>query len=157
MWNPGFPFADKRRAKVFGYHRSFCVLSDHYRGTADKPGLVLGLDRGGSCQGMAFRLAPATALTALNYLWDREMVTDVYEPRIIRVQMNDCDVFARTFVVNTAHRHYMGRLPDDEILSYISQGVGVSGRNVDYLVNTASHLQSLGIKDRALRRISRQI
>src|SRR3546814_813588 len=81
MWNPGFAFLERQPALLRGYHRAFCIYSEHYRGTRERPGLVLGLDRGGSCRGIAFRVAQAAARAVLGYLWDREMVPSVYAPR----------------------------------------------------------------------------
>src|SRR3546814_10936418 len=90
MWNPGFDFLEKRPALLRGYHRAFCIYSEHYRGTRERPGLVLGLDRGGSCRGIAFRVAQAAAREVLGYLWDREMVTRSEERRVGKECVSTC-------------------------------------------------------------------
>ena len=87
MWNPGFPFAERHAATLPGYHRSFCVASHRYRGTPERPGLVLGLDRGGSCRGIVFRVAAADVPVALDYLWEREMDNRVYLPKLLQVRL----------------------------------------------------------------------
>src|SRR3546814_18492414 len=112
MWNPGFDFLEKRPALLRGYHRAFCIYSEHYRGTRERPGLVLGLDRGGSCRGIAFRVAQAAAREVLGYLWDREMVTSVYAPRTVALWVGGRRIGAEAFVVAREHAQYAGRLDD---------------------------------------------
>ncbi|WP_442943687.1 gamma-glutamylcyclotransferase [Nitrospirillum sp. BR 11752] len=151
MWNPGFPFEERRRATVRGWHRGFSVYSFHHRGTRACPGAVLGLDRGGACRGIAYRVTAAHAPGVLDYLWEREMPNEVYEPRLLTAALdNGARVAALAFTVLRGHEQYCGRLPADEVARLIRQGVGESGRNVDYLVNTVRHLHELGIRDRNL-------
>ncbi len=157
LWNPGFDCLEKQPARLFGYHRSFCIYSDYYRGTVEQRGLVLGLDRGGSCQGVAFRLAPDDAHDILDYLWDREMITSIYRLRVVAVRLGDRRVRCRTFVVNRGHEEYAGRLPDDEIVQMIRKGVGVTGSNREYLKNTVGHLDELGIGDGPLHHLLRLV
>lgn len=157
LWKPGFEFLEKRPALLYGYHRSFCIYSDYYRGTAENIGLVLGLDRGGSCQGLAFRLAPDAAHGILDYLWDREMITSVYDLRVMAAHTDAGPVRCRTFVANRMHEEYAGRLPQDEIVRLIRRGVGVTGSNREYLENTVGHLDALGIGDGPLHRLLRQV
>jgi cation transport protein ChaC len=157
LWKPGFEFVEKRPALLYGYHRSFCIYSDYYRGTADNLGLVLGLDRGGSCQGLAFRLAPDAAHGILDYLWDREMITSVYDLRVMVAHTDVGSVRCRTFVANRMHEEYAGRLPQDEIVRMIRRGVGVTGSNREYLENTVGHLDALGIGDGPLHRLLQQV
>lgn len=153
MWNPGFEFAESREALLRGWHRSFCVYSHGYRGTVERPGLVLGLDRGGSCRGMAFRVARAQAREVLAYLWEREMVRGVYHPRILHPRCEGGRPPCHAFTVDRDHMQYAGRLPVDEMVRLIRQGVGESGRNTDYLVNTVRHLDELGINDGPLHHL----
>ncbi|MDZ5647195.1 gamma-glutamylcyclotransferase [Nitrospirillum sp. BR 11828] len=151
MWNPGFPFAERRRATVRGWHRGFSVYSFLHRGTRACPGAVLGLDRGGACRGIAYRVTAADAPGVLDYLWEREMPNEVYEPRLLTAALdNGARVAALAFTAVRGHEQYCGRLPPDEVARLIRQGVGESGRNVDYLVNTVRHLHELGIRDRNL-------
>lgn len=153
MWNPGFPHLDIREAMLHGWHRSFCVYSHRYRGTPEKPGLVLGLDRGGSCRGMALKVARTDAVDVLGYLWDREMVTGVYRPCLLKARAGDESLSCHTFVADRRHRQYAGGLPMDEMVRLIRQGVGESGLNRDYLANTVRHLDEAGVTDGPLHRL----
>ena len=153
MWQPGFDYLERQPALLYGYHRSFCVYSEYYRGTQERPGLVLGLDRGGCCRGIAFRLARGAAHDILDYLWEREMVTAVYAPKVISLHLAGRRVMGRTFVAYRRHYQYAGRLPDAKIVAMIRQGVGKAGTNIAYLEATAAHLNTLGIADDPLHRL----
>jgi len=153
MWRPDFPFVDRARALVHGYHRAFCVYSHVYRGTRERPGLVLGLDNGGSCTGVAYRVAADHAEAAVEYLIRREMVTRVYMPRWVTARIGDTTIRAHTYTAAHNHVQYAGRLSEDEALRLILQGHGRSGPNTEYLSNTVSHLDALGISDQPLRRL----
>ncbi|WP_342760797.1 gamma-glutamylcyclotransferase [Azospirillum thermophilum] len=160
MWNPGFPFRERHAAVLNGYHRRFCVSSHRYRGTPERPGLVLGLDRGGSCRGIVFRIAAADVPRALDYLWEREMDNRVYLPKMLRVRLRDgrteageAAVEACCFVVNRAHHQYCGFLDETAMIERIAGCCGQRGPNIDYLANTVEHLEELGIRDTALYRL----
>ncbi len=150
MWNPGFAYEERAPGKLVGAHRSFCVKSVHWRGTPERPGLVLGLDRGGACIGIAFRVAPERAAATLAYLREREQVTNIYREAVRRVWLKDGStraVRAVTFLVDRGHAQYAGALSREERLHLIRQGHGVGGPNVDYVTATARHLAELGIRD----------
>ena len=116
MWRPGFPFVESGPGRLRGYHRSLCVLSHVHRGTPERPGLVLGLDRGGSCRGMAFRVAGPDAASTLAYLREREQVTAVYVERVLGVTLDDGRrIAAVTYLVDRRHPQYAGRLPEAEL------------------------------------------
>lgn len=153
MWKPGFEFVEARPALLHGWHRSFCIYSHRYRGTPERPGLVLGLDRGGSCRGMVYRIARSRALEVLDYLWDREMVNGVYTPRIMDLGTPGGRLSCHAFTADRGHYQYAGGLDDGEMVRLIRQGVGKGGDNRDYLANTVRHLEELGIPDRALHRL----
>jgi glutathione-specific gamma-glutamylcyclotransferase len=153
MWNPGFPHVESRPALLRGYHREFCVSSHRYRGTRERPGLVLGLDRGGSCRGIAFRAAAAAVPEALAYLWDREMMSGVYRPRMVPVATREGAVRACAFVADPYHRQYCGCLSIDVVTARIRDCRGERGANLDYLANTVGHLRELGIRDARLERL----
>lgn len=154
MWEPGFDYAEVRPALLRGYHRAMCVLSTHYRGCAESPGLVLGLDRGGACRGRAFRVASADADAVIAYLHAREMITNTYRPRHLPVSLDDGRrVAAYGFVVRRDHPQYCGRLAQEEAARLIRQGCGSRGRSRDYLANTIMHLEELGIREGALHRL----
>jgi cation transport protein ChaC len=160
IWRPGFAHAGQHRALLRGWHRSFCLWSTRYRGTPERPGLVLGLDRGGACQGVAFRVPGAHAAEVLHYLDDRELPDGaevVYHRRVVRVRVLDMPghvVPAVTYVVNRASRNYAPRLPADRAAAVIAAGVGAMGPNREYLLNTLGHLAGLGVRDPGLERIA---
>jgi len=153
MWNPGFPYEERVPARLLGAHRSLCVLSVHWRGTKEKPGLVMGLDRGGSCVGIAFRVAKDHAAATLDYLREREQVTNIYRESVSRVWLKDGSgrtVPAVAFMVDRSHSQYAGTLSNEERLHLIRQGYGVGGPNGDYVRATNQHLAELGIRDAEL-------
>ncbi|NIX75163.1 gamma-glutamylcyclotransferase [Microvirga terricola] len=154
MWRPGFPFVETRHAHLSGYHRSLCVFSHVHRGTPDNPGLVLGLDRGGRCHGVAFRVTPQEAEATVHYLREREQVTAVYLERRLPVRLNDGRaVTALAYVVDRKHEQYAGRLAFEEVLTLVRQGRGVSGANPDYVRSTHEHLLGMGVVDPLLARL----
>ena len=148
MWDPGFNFEDVLRARLFGYHRALCVLSIRYRGTSDRPGIVLGLDRGGSCHGRAFRVAQPNVEATRTYLKERELVTGAYRPMTAAVRLEDGRrIKALTFVARRDHRQYVGSLPLAQTVEYIRQGCGPKGTAREYLANVVTQLDALGIHD----------
>jgi cation transport protein ChaC len=154
MWKPEFPFVKAESALLRGWHRAFCIWSVHYRGTAEKPGLVLGLDRGGACRGRAFLIAPKDAAEVARYLHEREMVTGVYEPRYVTIELASGEkTSAATFLADPRHSQYAGKLEPAELLRIIGEREGRAGSNLDYLRNTVRHLDELGIADGPLHRV----
>jgi len=157
MWRPDFTYAEARPARLGGWHRSMCVLSNIYRGTDARPGLVLGLDRGGSCAGRAFRVDPAAWPAVRQQLHDRELVTGVYLPRFIPARLDDgrrVPVYA--FVVDRDHRQYW-RGDQAAAAALVRQGIGQAGRSRDYLANTIRHMEELGLRESALHRLLRLV
>jgi cation transport protein ChaC len=158
IWRPGFAHAGMHRALLRGWHRSFCLWSHRYRGTPERPGLVLGLDRGGACQGVAFQVPGLQAAEVLRYLDDRELPDGaevVYHRRVVPVRLDSGrTVPAVTYVVNRSSRNYVPRLPAERAAATIAEGVGQMGANRDYLLNTLHHLAGLGVRDRRLARIA---
>ncbi len=157
MWNPGFPHAEARPALLRGYHRRFCVWSHSYRGTPECPGLVLGLDRGGSCQGMAFKVGSAESEAVLDYLHEREMTTRVYHPRLVRLLTAEGPELGLAFVVNRHHVQYTGRLSLEDTAELIAEAAGDRGACSEYLCNTVQKLESLSIDPGALRPLLRLV
>lgn len=154
MWTPGFPFVEVRPARLHGYHRALCIYSIRGRGTDDRPGLVLGLDRGGSCVGRAYRVAAAEWEAVGAYLHAREMVTNVYRPAFLTVRLDDGRrVAAYGFVARRDHVQYTGRLSEEKMAELILQGAGWHGTSLDYLSQTVAQLDGLGITAGALHRI----
>ncbi len=151
MWDPGFPFVAQETGVLRGYHRRFCIYSTRHRGTPERPGLVFGLDHGGSCRGMVFRVAAEEVARVLDYLWAREMSSNVYRPKLLPVRLESgARVAACAFVVDRAHPQYCRHLDLDQSAALIRDGVGGRGPNIEYLTNTLEHLHQLGIVDHGL-------
>lgn len=158
MWRPGFPHAERHRASLNGYHRSLCIYSHVHRGTPAAPGLVFGLDRGGRCRGIAFRVEPGSEAATLDYLRAREQATSVYVERCVRIRLDDGrDVLATTYVADRRHPQYAGRLPPEDLIRFVRQGVGISGPNPDYVRATHQHLVEMGVSDPVLAGIARDL
>lgn len=155
MWNPGFPHLEVRRGRLYGFHRRFCIYSHIYRGTPETPGLVLGLDRGGSCEGLAFRVPAGEAAEVMDYLYERELVTGVYIPRWLEVVTSRGRLRAAGFVVDRSHVQFTGRMDLETTLELVLQGHGSGGSCLEYLRNTVHHMEALGLADRGLRRLLR--
>lgn len=154
MWDPGIPFAESAWGVVHGYHRSLCILSIRNRGTREKPGLALGVERGGSCRGRAFRISPGDATTAREALWAREMSNNAYAPRQSPVRLDDGRrVAALIFVARADHPQFAGGLAPEAAAALVAQGHGSYGTALDYLRNVVTHLDTFGIADGPLHRI----
>lgn len=150
MWDPGFTYLKSSPALVRGYHRAFCVYSRRWRGTPERPGLVLGLDRGGTCHGMAFLVGADKIAATLIGLWEREMTSRVYIPKLVKARLPHATVEALAFVADRAHHNYAGRLTLEEVAHRLVTCGGQRGPNLDYLIRTIEHLASLGVEDRRL-------
>jgi glutathione-specific gamma-glutamylcyclotransferase len=156
MWNPCFLYVEARRALLRGYHRALCILSIINRGTSEKPGLVLGLDRGGSCSGLAFRIDSDNLAAGKALLWEREMLNGVYRPRVLPVRLVGGErVSALVFVARPDHPRYAGDLNSREAAALVAQGTGAYGTALDYLRNVVRHLDEFGIVDCPLHRVLR--
>lgn len=154
MWEPGFPHAEVRHARLFGWHRRLCLLSVRNRGTEDRPGLVLAADRGGSCHGLAFRVAAAHVEETRAYLWERELSTDAYRPLEARIWFGrEEHVNALTFVARPDHRQYLRAESPDLAAELVCQGRGALGTSLDYLRNVVRHLDEIGIADGPLHQV----
>jgi glutathione-specific gamma-glutamylcyclotransferase len=157
MWRPGFEFTEQVSARLIGEHRALCVYSFDHRGTPEKPGLVLGLDRGGACRGIAFRVAAAHRDEVVSYLRAREQTTHVYREVMRSVWLeNDARerVSALAYVVDRGHVQYAGRLSLHEQLRYVRQGHGRSGNNRDYVLETVRSIEAQGFRDSQLHRLA---
>lgn len=154
IWSPMMHFAEKRVARLRGYHRGFYLWSKINRGTPQRPGLVLGLDRGGSCGGIAYRLHEKRFDGELSLLWRREMLLGTYMPRWVRLESSGGPVRAIAFVVDRSKPGYAGRLTDHQIVSTAVHACGHFGSCADYLMHTARSLEKHGIADRRLSRLA---
>ncbi|MCF6115947.1 MULTISPECIES: gamma-glutamylcyclotransferase [Mesorhizobium] len=177
IWRPGFAHVETRRARLHGYRRSLCVYSFVHRGTRERPGLVLGLDRGGSCIGLAFRVPGDLRNEVITYLRERELVTNVYLERMLSIRLDkggtrEADkgwgenggetdggetVEAVAYVVDRTHEQYAGALDAADAASVVRGAVGQSGKNEDYVSSTLEHLEALGIRDHWLEEVARRL
>jgi cation transport protein ChaC len=153
LWRPGFDYQSSHRARIHGFHRALRVWSFHHRGTPERPGLVLGLDRGGSCLGCMFEVSEGDKHAAAEYLWEREMVTDVYIPRLVHVDCEAGRYAALTFVLDRGHEQYAGSLTPAHAAHHILGASGASGANPEYVRETVAGLERLGVRDRGLRSV----
>jgi cation transport protein ChaC len=157
MWRPGFDFVEQAPARLIGEHRALCVFSWDHRGTPEKPGLVLGLDRGGACRGIAFKVEAAKRAATIAYLREREQTTGVYH-EVMRSVWLDNDarerVSALAYVVDRGHVQYAGRLSLKEQLHFVRQGHGRSGANRDYVLSTVEAIEAEGFRDPQLHQLA---
>ncbi len=160
MWRPGFAHVRRLRARLDGMARRLCVKSVHHRGTEQRPGLVLGLDRGGACDGIAYHVEASNVPATLAYLKAREQVNGVYREAHVHIDIFDDaenawqTVRALTYIAERAHPSYMGALPLAEQAHIVLGARGLSGHNVAYVLSTLAHLCELGIRDRDLERLA---
>jgi cation transport protein ChaC len=158
MWRPGFAYMRRCKATLRGWRRSLCVFSHVYRGSPDRPGLVLGLDRGGACPGVAFEVDPALREPTIRYLRDREQVTAVYLERSAPITLESGErVVALTYVADRLHCQYAGRLDREAMLAYVRAGKGQSGDNAEYVLETYDHLHAMGVQDHDLEWLSARL
>lgn len=155
MWAPGFRASEASIAQLHGFHRALCILSHRHRGTPENPGLVMGLCRGGSCWGMAFRVPAGRAQGVLARLWHREMRNRVYTPRLLPVRAGKRRVRALAFVADPRHPQFAGKLDLHRRARLVAQGIGERGRCLDYIRNTLAHMETLGVRDPHLESVLR--
>ena len=149
IWDPGFPVAERRVARAKGWHRSFCMRSIHHRGTPERMGLVLALDRapGAFCDGVAFRVTPGAEDATLTALRERELISSAYLEDWLELATQSGPLTALTYVIDPDHVQYCGGLTLAEQAQIIAAAEGRRGPNRDYLFATAAHLAELGIAD----------
>ncbi|MGL4634763.1 MAG: gamma-glutamylcyclotransferase [Beijerinckiaceae bacterium] len=158
MWNPGFAFAERQPAIAHGVHRRLCVYSTRYRGTPEKPGLVMGLLSGGCCHGVAFRVLAKDASEARAYLTAREQISMIYHEVFRPVKLRDGrTVPALSYVVDQKHKQFAGRLSREEQLAFVKDSQGNAGPNKDYVCNTLHSLHEIGVDDDTLRWLARNL
>jgi glutathione-specific gamma-glutamylcyclotransferase len=157
MWRPGFTYLERVPARLIGLHRALCVYSFVHRGTPEKPGLVLGLDRGGACRGIAYRIAAAESGPTVAYLREREQATSVYLETLRRITLATTpprDVTALVFLVDRSHPQYAGRLDLERQVHLVRQGHGRSGANRDYVLSTVAEIEAQGCHDAGLHAVA---
>ena len=160
MWNPAFEYERRCKAELHGLNRALCVTSIHHRGTPQRPGLVLGLDTGGKCTGIAYEVHGEKADKTIKYLRAREQVTRVYREITRPITLLDDErreVRSLIYAIDRDHAQYAGRLPFERQVQMVMGGVGKSGNNIDYVVSTAEHLAEIGIVDREMERLAHRL
>jgi len=157
IWNPAFHFAERRAARIHGYHRQFCLWARTGRGSPDRPGLMLGIEPGGSCHGAAYRIAPDLIATELDVLWRREMNSGAYRPVWIAARTAQGIEPVLAFAVNRSHERYIGDLDLAATVRYLASGAGYLGSCCDYLFDTVAHLRALGVRDRHLELLAQHV
>jgi glutathione-specific gamma-glutamylcyclotransferase len=157
MWNPAFHYVERRTARVHGFHRQFCLWARAGRGSPERPGLMLSLESGGSCTGVAYRVAAKAAATELDVLWRREMSTMAYRPVWTVAHTSKGREPAIAFSANRLHERYVPGLEDEAVARYLATGAGPMGRCCDYLFDTVAHLRQLGIRDRRLEALEAMV
>jgi cation transport protein ChaC len=153
IWRPDFDAAEHRIATVHGWHRALAMRSRINRGTPERPGLVCALVSGGSCRGVAYRIAQRHADLALERLWEREMMTGVYDPRFVACRTPHGSVAALAFTLSRTSPSHTGHIADDEMLRILRTAAGRYGSTLDYLRETARCLRERGIRDHRLERL----
>jgi cation transport protein ChaC len=157
IWNPAFHFVERRTARIHGFHRQFCLWARAGRGSPERPGLMLSLVSGGSCSGVAYRLAERATATELDVLWRREMSTMAYRPVWTVARTSKGAEPAIAFSANREHERYVPGLEDGAVARYLATGAGPMGRCCDYLFDTVEHLRQLGIRDRRLEALEAKV
>lgn len=157
MWNPAFHYVERRTARIYGFHRQFCLWARGGRGSPERPGLMLSLESGGSCSGVAYRVAREAAETELDVLWRREMSSLAYRPVWVTVYMRRGTGPAIVFAVNRSHERYVPGLDSGTIARYLATGAGLNGSCREYLFDTAEHLRELGIRDRGIEALTHRV
>lgn len=157
MWNPAFHYVERRTARVHGFHRQFCLWARGGRGSAERPGLMLSLESGGSCTGVAYRIAPGAAAAELDVLWRREMSSWSYRPVWVTAHMRRGTEPAIVFAVNRSHERYVPGLDTETIARYLATGAGLNGSCREYLFDTAEHLLELRIRDRRIEALAHRV
>ncbi len=154
MWSPCFTYAAHSPARAHGYHRALCIRSTRYRGTHQRPGLVMGLCQGGSCWGVAYRIRPRDVARTLRRLWHREMPRRVYEPKLVAVRLRGGrKLRALAFVADPTHPAFVRELDLHGRARLVAQGIGVRGPCIDYIQNTLDHMHEVGVPDPHLERV----
>ncbi|MFV0282259.1 MAG: gamma-glutamylcyclotransferase [Castellaniella sp.] len=157
IWRPEFDHLEARRARIHGYHRALCLWSRINRGTPEQPGLVFGLDLGGSCEGTVYRIAGSRVPAILDTLWQREMPSASYIPRWLNCHTESGPVSSLVFTMDRSDEGYVTGLPIEQIVAIVRQGHGRYGPCTEYVLQTADALDAAGITDRRLSAIARSL
>ena len=155
IWNPGFAYRSREPVKLIGYHRRYCIRSTVYRGTPARPGLVLGLEAGGVCEGVGYRVAGELRQPTLEYLRGRELISQVYHERFLRIETREgAGHDALTYVADPQHSEYVATHDFDAMVATIAAASGQSGPNAEYALNTWANLAALDVSDPLIEQVA---
>jgi cation transport protein ChaC len=158
MWNPEFAYVEGHQARIYGFHRRLCLWSMRYRGTEENPGLVVGMAPGGSCLGMAFRVDDSVIHETMEYLFERELISNAYRPVVKPIHLvNGKKANALTFVSKKEHRQYAPKMSIEKITQIVSNAHGPRGSNSDYIINTADYLENMGIHKTEIHNVAERL
>jgi cation transport protein ChaC len=157
MWSPNCEFSQRKAGRIYGYHRSFCLWSRINRGTPERPGLVLALERGGSCHGFAYRIPKAKVESLMWPLWQREMLYGSYKPSWLQCHLDKSVVSALAFVINPEASGYCGHLDEQQRAQCIAGACGRYGTSAEYLFKTVEALDTLGVHDHTLHQLAARV
>ncbi len=158
MWNPEFQHTESQNARLYGYHRRLCLWSVRYRGTPKNPGLVVGMAKGGSCSGVAFKIKDEDIRKTVAYLYEREMISNAYKPVVKPVYLSDGRIAeALTFVSKVHHPQYANKMSIEKICQIVDTANGPRGSNAEYVINTAAHLDSIGIFNSEIHQVANKL
>ncbi|WP_108660459.1 gamma-glutamylcyclotransferase [Acuticoccus kandeliae] len=159
IWNPEFEVRSSARVRLGGWHRAFCMRLTRWRGTREVPGLMMALDRGGSCTGMLYALRGADHRDQIIRLLEREI--DAKPPtnvaRWVGVATEAGPAKALTFVADPKGPAYAGRMPLEEVAGIVARAAGHWGSTAIYLQRTVEQLEAHGIRDRNLWRLQEMV
>lgn len=153
IWRPDFAFSERRQALLYGYHRALCLWSRVNRGTPERPGLVFALDTGGSCRGVAYKIAADNVPDTMQALWHREMPSGSYLPKWLKCRTSEGPITALTFIMNRNTNAYVTGMPPEQLVRVINGAHGRNGPCREYVVETAVALKKYGIKDQQLQNV----
>lgn len=159
MWRPACPDCERRPARLRGYHRRFCLWMRRYRGTPERPGLMLALDHGGECRGLALRLDAGDAERHLEQVLRRELVLKppAYRPRWLSLETGQGPIMALGFVIDRTSPRYTGALEDHKVAEILAGAIGHAGTGAEYLLRTVRELEQIGCRDRRLWRLQAMV
>lgn len=157
IWNPAFHWCEKLRGEISGYQRTFCLWTKLGRGTEENPGLMLGLEPGGSCNGVAFRIAEDVLETELDIVFRRELLSHAYLPTWVDVKTDNGTIQAVTFVMDPDHERYVGEIDSDTMIRHLATAAGPLGPNCEYLFKLVENLDLLAFEDAEMAELARRV
>ena len=157
MWNPCINYCDRQPALLHGYHRNYCLQTPVGRGTPEQPGLMLALKRGGSCNGIAYQIDQAIAEHELDVIWNREMISGAYQPRLVMLRTPLGLKRSIAFAINTKHPLYVDNISPEQAAAMIATASGWLGTCAEYLYSTVENLDKLGVSDGPMHALLEQV